>query len=219
MRRGSAGSSVARHHGPSDFVAWPWHFRRAGRRAGIAEIPKVSSQENTPARGVTAATPFPRRAVVQYCVPGQLSCSVHRHCTVATMPALHSTAVRSRLGCCRSPARRGLCVAHPRAFAQHVSSFPAADVANNSTAVYATLTAAIVSFGLTFGVAPRYKSLFKEADTWRDIYSEIMATGGVASVTPMQAVARARKGCERAETAGLSDRPPYAHTWMNLWGP
>ena len=65
--------------------------------------------------------------------------------------------------------------------------------------MYAGLAAALGSFALTFGVAPRFKSHFKEADAWKDMY-EVLRGCAVKSYTPVEAAAKARRGCGTHDT-------------------
>lgn len=61
-------------------------------------------------------------------------------------------------------------------------------------AAYVGLGAAAVSFAATFGVAPHFKNLLKEPVDWREVYAYLMERGGVKTVSPQEAQARARKG-------------------------
>ena len=72
---------------------------------------------------------------------------------------------------------------------------PTPDPESSLQAVYVALTALGVSFALTFGVAPRYKSFFKEEENWRDMYAELVKMGGVESVSPEEAARQRRAGC------------------------
>jgi hypothetical protein len=66
--------------------------------------------------------------------------------------------------------------------------------ATTQQVVYIGLGSALVSFFLTFGVAPRFRGAFKEEDNWRDIYGELVAMGRVESLSPTEAAARAKSG-------------------------
>jgi hypothetical protein len=68
-----------------------------------------------------------------------------------------------------------------------------ADAAAVTNATYATLGLAGASFVGTFFVAPRFKDSFKEDIDWRDMYKELVAAGGVASVTPREAFNKSRR--------------------------
>ena len=81
-----------------------------------------------------------------------------------------------------------------RALGIDLSALPAPDPAATQQAVYVGLGAALASFVLTFGVAPRFRSAFKEADTWLDMHRELLAMGGVQTISPAQAAQQARKG-------------------------
>ena len=68
-------------------------------------------------------------------------------------------------------------------------------LAQDDAAVYAVLGTTLLTFVLTFGVVPQFKSHFKEPDSWREIYAEITAAGGVPSISPLEAVSEANRGC------------------------
>jgi hypothetical protein len=75
-------------------------------------------------------------------------------------------------------------------------ALPGIDVTPEQTtnAVYVGLGLTLVSFILTFGVAPRFRSAFRESETWQEMYPDFMARGGVESIPPRQAIERAARG-------------------------
>ena len=94
---------------------------------------------------------------------------------------------------CRAVARR---VAHRpalQALPDLAAGLPAADPAAALTATYAALGAAGLSFLATFLVAPQFKDALKEPVAWQDMYAAL-SQKGVKTVTPQEALARARKG-------------------------
>lgn len=103
----------------------------------------------------------------------------------------------------RAPARKanGLPVAArshriaPRASTRRAPRAPAAvpelaaaaaDASSSSTATLAAevgLSATALLAGLTFGVAPRFRELFKEDVDWKQIFAELTEAGGVETVS------------------------------------
>lgn len=69
-----------------------------------------------------------------------------------------------------------------------------ADPETIQTATYASLGTAAALFIGTFFVAPRFKESFKEPVDWRDMYRDLVARGGVKTVTPEEAYGKARRG-------------------------
>jgi hypothetical protein len=82
----------------------------------------------------------------------------------------------------------------PRALPVNLAALPPLEPETTQQAVYIGLGSALVSFALTFGVAPRFRSSFKEEDNWRDIYGKLVAMGGVESLPPNEAAARVKSG-------------------------
>lgn len=58
------------------------------------------------------------------------------------------------------------------------------------TVTYAALGGGLLSFALTFGLAPIYRKQLKEDDDWQSIYKSLVAGGGVEFVDPEDAYAR-----------------------------
>lgn len=61
-------------------------------------------------------------------------------------------------------------------------------------ATYAGLGLAALSFVATFFVAPQFQEAFKEPLDWKEIYTQLVAQGGVRTVTVQEAAAKTRKG-------------------------
>jgi hypothetical protein len=82
--------------------------------------------------------------------------------------------------------------------------------------IVAGLTA--LSFVLTFAVAPRFKTAFKEADSWIEIYDRLMEAGGVPSISPKEAAERAKRGkCVPQETK-LNAESIWDQSWIAVPG-
>lgn len=76
----------------------------------------------------------------------------------------HVLGPRSRITVARTIAPQAL----PE-LAQVLQSAPSADPEQTTQAVYVGLGLTLLSFVLTFGVAPRFKSSFKEPETWQEV--------------------------------------------------
>lgn len=79
--------------------------------------------------------------------------------------------------------------------AEATSSAVAAQGPITIEGVYIALGLNAVLFLLTFGLAPRFKTSFKEADSWIEIYDRLMAMGGVPGIIPKEAAEKAKRGC------------------------
>ncbi|KAI8477262.1 MAG: Rhodanese-like domain-containing protein [Monoraphidium minutum] len=85
-----------------------------------------------------------------------------------------------------APARRS--VARRRTAANPAAALP--ELPDATTIAYWSIGAGAVSFALTFGVAPLFKKNFKEDVDWKAVYQDLVAGGGVPSVTPAAAYAK-----------------------------
>lgn len=133
-----------------------------------------SSLPLLPACGFCAYT-VPRWPATQtICVPVSMTLSISAR---GTHPRLRLQTTRCTAGstCTLVPALRRASAATsgvvPQAFTELSAALAAApaDPENLTQAVYIGLGLTLVSFVLTFGVAPRFKSSFKEPETWQEV--------------------------------------------------
>lgn len=110
-----------------------------------------------------------------------------RHATCPRMRLSSQSCLRSAAGCKRSRV--------PKALGVDMPSFVADNMSTEQLLIYSALAAPLLSFVAIFGVVPRFKQHFREAESWKDIYTDLMALGGVQPVTPQAAVNRAKAGC------------------------
>ncbi|GBF94343.1 hypothetical protein Rsub_06965 [Raphidocelis subcapitata] len=96
-----------------------------------------------------------------------------------------------------------------------------------TTIAYYAIGASAASFAGTFFLAPRFKSSFKEANDWQSIYFDLLAGGGVPSVTPAAAFAKRKSAVlvdvrlsmkyEKGHPEGARSLPLYIP--IQGWGP
>lgn len=99
--------------------------------------------------------------------------------------------IRKTAPCLRSSTTVSRTVASPALadLAQGLQGAPA-DPEQTIQAVYTGLGLTLVSFILTFGVAPRFKSAFKEPETWQEVCRSISTaaahSGSATLMTQLQ---------------------------------